>query len=911
MPKHPSIPVLALASAVAATVVTGPPPPSSLTSSFTSAFTSAFTMIASARAAGPPPQPNAAQLQQALARLGVAGSVLYIAAHPDDENTSLLAYLANGALVRTGYLSITRGDGGQNLVGPEQGPELGLIRTQELLAARRIDGAEQFFTRARDFGFSKNPAETLRIWGREPVLADVVTVIRRFRPDVVITRFSPEPSDTHGHHTASAMLAVEAFRAAADPHFHAEELDGHTTPWQARRLLWNRSTFGAKPGDDFGGFDKLDVGGFNPLLGASYGEIAAESRSMHKSQGFGVASNRGPIVEYFKTLAEGGGSGAAAPGGALNGLDWSLGRWPGTAALRAAVERAQRQFRPAHPEASLGALWEIDAALDAIPDAAWRARKRRELQELIAGAAGLFVDVTAADFRVAPGAEIEVTATAIDRSHAPIVLREIRFPAAGAAPDRAAAGAASDTVTVAVGRPLAASAGGVATPFEVKRSLRVPTDAPLSTPYWLASPPEPGLFAVVDRARIGAPEDEPRLRAEFVFDLGGHQLVVTRGVAFRWTDPVAGERYRPLEITPLVSVRPDTRVLMFPARAREPRVLTVRLLAGAPSVAGVLRLEAPAGWTVEPSSAPFAIASKGQEVELVFQVRAGARRGARDAAAAPGPATLRAVAEIGGAAGPGASAPSPARFTRGVVRIEHPHIPIQTWLADAEVRLVPLALETASKHVGYFPGPGDEVPASLRRVGYEVTLLDEETLRAGAAGLARFDAVVIGVRAFNTSERLRVAHDTLMAYVEAGGTLVVQYNTNSRLAPLSAPIGPFPLEIGRDRVTDEAAAVTFDLATHPVLTTPNKIVASDFDGWIQERGLYFAEKWDRRYQAPLAMSDAGEKSLTGSLLWARHGKGVFIYTGLAFFRQLPAGVPGAFRLFANLMASGQVVAHGR
>jgi len=849
-----------------------------------------MNMIASARAAGPPVQPNAAQLQLALARLGVVGSVLYIAAHPDDENTSLLAYLANGALVRTGYLSITRGDGGQNLVGSEQGSELGLIRTQELLAARRTDGAEQFFTRARDFGFSKNPDETLRIWGREPVLADVVTIIRRFRPDVIITRFSPEPSDTHGHHTASAMLAVEAFRAAADPHFHAEELNAQTTPWQARRLLWNRGTFGAKPGDDFGGLDTLDVGGFNPLLGVSYGEIAAQSRSMHKSQGFGVAPNRGPIGEYFKTLGVApAGVGASAKEVGLTGLDFSLGRWPGTTVLRAAVARAQKQFDANHPAASIAALWEVDAALDAIPDRAWRARKKREVEELIVGAAGLFVDVTAADFRVAPGAAIEVVATAIDRTNAPITLREIRFPA----------GVGAVAVAVAVGRPLAAPAGGVAAPVEIKQTLHVPADTPLSTPYWLARSPTPGLFVVPDRAQIGAPEDQPRFHVDFVFDVAGHPLLITRAIAYKWTDPVAGERYRPLEITPLVSVRPDTKVLMFPAHADQARALTVRLVAGAPSISGTLRLEAPAGWLVQPPSAHFAIAAKGQEIELVFQVRAGAQVQAGGRAV---PATLRAIVDMNGAP-PASGAPAPT--ARGVVHIEHAHIPIQTWLADAEVRLIPLALEIAGKRVGYVPGPGDEVPASLRRVGYEVTLLDEEALRNGAGALAHFDAVVVGVRAFNTSERLRAAHDVLMKYVDAGGTLVVQYNTNSRLAPLSAPLGPFPFEIGRDRVTDETAAVTLAMPAHPVLTTPNAISAQDFEGWIQERGLYFAEKWDSHYQAPLAMNDPGEKALAGSLLWARHGKGIFVYTGLAFFRQLPAGVPGAFRLFANLMASGQ------
>jgi len=850
-------------------------------------------MTASAHAAGPPPQPSAAQIQLGLAKLGVAGSVLYVAAHPDDENTALLAYLANGAQVRAGYLSLTRGDGGQNLVGAEQGPELGLIRTQELLAARRIDGAEQFFTRARDFGYSKTPDETLRIWGKDAILADVVWVIRRFRPDLIITRFSPEPSDTHGHHTASAMLALEAFHAAADPRFHPEQLAGGVTTWQARRILWNRSNWNMKPGEDLSGLEKLDVGGFNPLLGESYGEIAADSRSMHKSQGFGVARSRGPALEYFKTLAE---ADAAAAGGAktaaetragkspLDGLDVSLGRWSTTAHLRAAIERAQKQFDPAHPAAAIPALLEVDAALDGLPDAGWRARKQREVHDLIAACAGLFADATAADFSVAPGDSIEITATLVNRLSAPFTLREIRFPGAGN--------------TVTVGRDLRSDASAVAAPVVVKHAVKVPADAPLSTPYWLASPPQPGGFAIADQQLVGLPEDPPQLPVDFVLEIGGRTVVLSRPIAFKWTDPVAGERYRPLEITPRVSVRPDTQVLMFPDKQHQPRALSVRLIAGTPALRGTLHFTAPAGWQIEPASQPFAIETKGQEIELAFHVRHTAKPGEGPA----GPALLQIYAEL--QVSSAANEENQTRFARGVVRIEHAHIPIQTWLAAAEVRLVPLALETGGTHIGYFPGPGDEVPASLRRVGYDVTLLDDSALRAGGAALARFDAVVVGVRAFNTSDRLRAAHDTLMKYVESGGTLVAQYNTNNRLAPLTAPLGPFPFDIGHDRVTDETAAVTL-APDATLLTTPNKIGVADFAGWVQERGLYFAEKWDGRYQTPLAMNDPGEKPLAGGLLWARYGRGTFVYTGLAFFRQLPAGVPGAFRLFANLMAHGK------
>jgi hypothetical protein len=699
------------------------------------------------------------------------------------------------------------------------------------------------------------------------VLADTVSVIRRFRPDVIITRFPPERTDTHGHHTASAMLAVEAFRAAADPKFHPAELVDGVEPWQARRLLWNKSSWNLKPGEDLSGFIKLDVGAYSPLLGVSMGELAADSRSMHKSQGFGVARARGPIVEYFKVLDEAAKS-AKLPATILAGFDLTWARWKATAGVRGLAEKAARAFDATRPYASIPALLALDGALDAVPDASIRAQKKREVAELVLACAGLFVEATAAEPQVAPGQELEVVASAIDRAPTKVALEDLRFPFEAAA--------------LAVGKPVAAPTSEAAgATLEVKRTIRVPAGAPPTTPYWLDAPPEAGLYRVADAKLIGAPENAPALSVAFGLTIGGRAFTIERAVQCKWTDPVMGERYRAVEITPVVSVRPDASVLMFPDAS--PRALSVRLVAGAPGVAGVVRPAPPAGWAVEPATAPFSLARKGAEETVTFRVHAVAK------GAAAG--TMRVAAEVGGAG-----------YARGVVHIDHAHIPIQTWLADADVRLVPLALATGGRRIGYFPGPGDEVPASLRRVGYEVTLLDDSGLTA--ASLARFDAVVTGVRAFNTSERLRAAHAVLMSYVEAGGTLVVQYNTNNRLAALTEPLGPWPFVIGHDRVTDETAAATFTNPTAPALTTPNALGPRDFDGWIQERGLYFAETWDPRYGTVLSMHDPDEKPLAGSLLWARHGKGTFIYTGLAFFRQLPAGVPGAYRLFANLLAGG-------
>ena len=858
-------------------------------------------MPSESHAAGPPPQLDAGAIALGLRKLGVVGSVLYVAAHPDDENTALISALANGVLVRTGYLSLTRGDGGQNLIGAEQGPALGLVRTQELLAARRVDGGEQFFTRARDFGYSKSPEETLRIWGKDEVLADMVAVIRRFRPDVIITRFSPEPAETHGHHTASAILAVQAFRAAADPKFHPEQLTAGLTPWQARRLLWNRSSWGVKPGEDLSGFSRVDVGGYSPLLGASFGEIAADSRSMHKSQGFGVARSRGPALEYFKVLADAQTTAkptatptarpsaqpakpAAVTGGAKTpepaqsadalfaGIELGWKRVPGAARLAGLVTAAVRAFDASAPHRSIPALLAIADTLDAAPDdgaPGWRAQKRREVDALVLACAGVFTDATATDHRAAPGSELELTIAALNRSPAMVTLDELRLP---------------DGKTILVRKALTP-----ATPFESKQTIRLGADVPLSTPYWLQSAPAPGLYHVTDGSLIGAPEGERPLQVRLALTVAGHKLTVERAVAFKWTDQVAGELYRPLEITPAVSVRPAAGVMLF-AGASE-RTLDVDLVAGIDGAQGALRAEAPRGWTVEPSSVPLALGPKGSTTRVTFKVRpaAGAAAG-----------TLKVAAHLGG---------DSAGLGRGVVHIQHPHIPIQTYLVDADVRLVPLALVTGGRRIGYLPGPGDEVPAALRGVGYDVTLLGDADLGRGSAALAPFDAVVVGVRAFNVNERLRAAHAPLMAYVAGGGTLVVQYNTNNRLSRLSAPIGPWPFEIGQKRVTDEAAAVTFAPATHPLLTAPNRISSADFEGWVQERGLYFAETWDPRYERPLVMNDAGEAPAAGSLLWARHGKGTFVYTGLAFFRQLPAGVPGAFRLFANLLAGGGT--HGR
>ncbi|WP_306818410.1 PIG-L family deacetylase [Archangium lipolyticum] len=805
--------------------------------------------------AQPARQPHAGELAAGIRRLGVVGSVLYVAAHPDDENTRLLAYLAGGRGVRAGYLSMTRGDGGQNLIGTEQDELLGLIRTHELLAARRVDGAEQLFTRARDFGYSKSADETLRIWGRDEVLADVVLAIRRFQPDVIITRFTTKPPN-HGHHTSSAILAEAAFTAAADPARYPEQL-GELKPWKADRLLNNTSTWNLKPDADMSGYLALDVGGYDPLLGRSWGEISAESRSQHKSQGFGVPAERGTQLEYFTPLA-----GTKPKSDLFEGLELTWRRWSGTEQVVRSIDEAVNGFDARAPHRSIPALLRVHEAISALPDSnPWKALKLRETEALVAACAGLFLEARAAETAAVPGSQVALNLVALNRSPAALRLVGVTLPGGE---------------SVAAGANLADNK-----PFKLSRPVAIPGDARISTPYWLRKPVAGGLYALdeQDRALVGRPEGEPALTVTFVYEVGGKRFSVVRPVVYAWTDPVRGELYRAFEIAPAVTATLERDVLMFPNGTAQS--VAVVLAAGKADAAGKVRLEMPKGWRAEPAEVPFQIAARGDERTVRFQVtppKGASERG-----------RLRVVVDSGG------------RSESWRVRtVTHEHIPPQTVRQPSEAALVPFTLATKVRRLGYIPGPGDRVAESLAAVGYEVTLLPEE--RLASEKLERFEAILVGVRAFNANPRLALHHERLMKYVEQGGRLLVQYNTNSRVGPLNSSIGPYPLEIGRDRVTDETAAMTPVDPNHPILKGPNRLEAADFQGWVQERGLYFASKWDERYKPVFAMNDAGEEPLRGGLLVARHGKGTFVYTGLAFFRQLPSGVPGAYRLLANLLA---------
>jgi LmbE family N-acetylglucosaminyl deacetylase len=830
-----------------------------------------------------PDQPQPGRIALDLRNLSGAGSVLYVAAHPDDENTRLLAYL-EGRGVRAGYLSITRGDGGQNLIGTEQGELLGLIRTHELLAARSIDGAEQMFTRARDFGYSKSAEESLRIWGKDAVLGDVVLAIRRFRPDVIITRFTTEPPN-HGHHTASALLAAEAFTAAADPTKYPEQLrplaegGAGVSVWQADRLLHNVSTWNLKPDADLSKHIALDVGSYEPLLGASWGEVAALSRSQHKSQGFGVAADRGPLMEYFTPLARAPGRPAlvagVAPGAAkdiFEGLALDASRIKGSAPVVKALEAAVSGFDVRAPHASIPALLAVHAAVSSLPIATdddaistrhWRARKLADVERLLVACAGLHLDARAPHGELVPGSETSIDLNALLRAPVNVKLVGVTVGSKGS----------SQLVT-----------GGdlvMHKPWKAKSTVVVADDARISTPAWIAGAP------ALTAARANEPVDEApltaRFRVTFSSPTGGATVEIERPITHVWVDPVRGELSRVVEIAPAITATFARDVVMVPNGAAQD--VAVTLVAGRDKASGTLRLEVPAGWRVDPPTAPVSLAARNDERSLSFRITppkgaAGQTRG-----------VVRALLDD-----------KPAF---AVTRIAHDHVPPLAVRKEARVDLVPLALKIGGKRVGYIPGPGDKVAESLAAVGYEVTQLPDARLASMTnAELARFDAIVVGVRAFNAEPRLATHREKLLAYVAGGGHIVVQYNTSSRVGPLMVAPWPHPLEISRDRVTDETAVITRLAPKDALWSKPNAIVDGDFDGWIQERGLYFANKWDAAYTPMMSMTDAGagEKASEGALLVAKHGKGTFIYTGLAFFRQLPAGVPGAYRLFANVVA---------
>jgi LmbE family N-acetylglucosaminyl deacetylase len=804
-------------------------------------------------------------IEQSLEKLTVLGSVLMIAAHPDDENTAILAYYARGRHMRTGYLSLTRGEGGQNLIGPEQGDLLGLIRSHELLEARRIDGAEQFFTRAIDFGFSKTPEETLAKWGRERILSDVVWVIRSFRPDIVILRFSGTPKDGHGQHQVSAILGKEAFAVAGDPTRFPEQLK-FAQPWRARRLLFNSFSFTKEMEKEAAatpGRLEVDTGAYNPVLGVSYSQIAGMSRSMHRSQGMGASQRPGPSKQFLVPVA--GDAPAKGAQDAFDGIDITWQREPGGAEIGRILAEAVRTFQPDRPDLTIPLLLKAHPLIAAIHDP-WASAKLVELNEAIALCAGLWLDANTDNYAVVPGATVEVSYTALNRSDFPMALDSLALEGMGGESHTDARHAAL----------------GPNQPVNAQLKYMVPAGQPYSQPFWLREPKQGDTYTFSDQRLVGLPDDPPLLNLRFAIVAGGVAFDLARPVRHRYVDRVDGEQTRALVVVPPVALNLPQDVVLFPnGNARK---VEIEVRADAPKVSGVVHLAPDQGWSAQPESLPFAQEQEGLQQPLAFELRP-----------LPGPdhpSQLRALAGMRDPAG------QLHEIAVGMQVISHPPLPPLTVFPPAVLKLVRADVRVTARKVGYVMGAGDEMPDAIRQLGCEVTLLTASDLEQ--RDLSEFDAIVTGVRAYNTRADLRVNLPRLLDYVRNGGTLIDQYNvTDGNLVPM----GPYPFKVAHDRVTVEEAPVTFTNLGNPLLSTPNEITQKDFEGWIQERGLYFASEWDPHYQTVLESHDPGEKPLAGGMLYARYGKGVYMFSGYSWFRELPAGVPGAYRLFANMLSA--------
>ena len=794
---------------------------------------------------------EAAELQIALQKLNTLGSVLYFAAHPDDENTAALAYFSKGKKYRTAYLSITRGDGGQNLIGPEKGAEIGLIRTQELLSARRIDGAEQYFSRAIDFGYSKTAEETFEFWGKDTILADAVWIIRKFRPDIIITRFPPDSSGGHGHHTASAMLAQEAFNLAADPNAFPEQLK-YVQPWRATRMLWNSW----RPGEqEQAKMLSIDVGEYNPLLGKSYTEIAAESRSMHKTQGFGSAGRRGTRYEYFQYV-----EGQPATNDVFDGIDTTWNRIPGGQKIGNMVSDIIRDFDPGKPSESIPGLFAVYDAMNTLKENKWVDVKRQELLRIIQSCAGLWIEAITDDFSSSPGETAAITITAVNRSEIPFVIEKIHCTELNFE--------STENISIRNNEPSV-----------IDKKIQIPPNTPISQPYWLEKPYSQGAFSIEDQIKIGLADNTPSIFINVTLRSENTTITYAVPLIYRWTDRAQGELYRPFETRPAVTLDFKDKVLIFGDNT--PKKITVRVKSNASNITGQVRIKDSGAWNIQPSSLPISLTDKYEEQTATFTVTPPQNQNE---------SVLTAEAVING-----------NTYNKSLVEIFYPHIETQVYFPECQTKVAKLSITKPKAAIGYIMGAGDEIPDCLRNLGYNITLLDDESLES--TDLSRYDTIITGIRAYNTRERLIHYQPSLLEYVKNGGTLIVQYNVSSGL--VTENIGPYPFTIGRDRVTVEEAPVTFLNPAHQLLQYPNKITQEDFNGWVQERGLYFPSQWDNNYELILSCHDPGESDKNSGMLFTRYGKGVFIYTGYSWFRQLPAGVPGAYRLFVNMISAGK------
>jgi LmbE family N-acetylglucosaminyl deacetylase len=798
------------------------------------------------------------QIYEKLQKLNFLGTALYVAAHPDDENTRLIAYLANHVKARTGYLSLTRGDGGQNLIGPEIRELLGVIRTQELLAARNIDGGEQLFSRANDFGYSKHPDETLEIWNKEEVLSDVVWAIRTFKPDVIINRFNHKtPGTTHGHHTSSAMLSVEAFDLAGDNSKFKKQLQ-HTDAWTPKRIFYNTSSWFYRDKSKFAevakDFMKFDIGLYYPLKGLSNNELASMASSQHLCQGFGRVTTRGSQTEYLEFIK---GQEPKDKNDLFSGINTTWNRLEGGGEIGAILYSVEQNFDFVNPSKHLPKLLEAYQKIQQLEDKHWRGIKEKQILEIIKAAAGLYLEASAVSSSGTPNSSIDVNFEVLNRSNANIELRSIT--------------STIDSKTIAKNLNLEANKKN-----NFRETIDLKTNQ-FSDPYWLREEATLGMYAVDNQQLIGKPETPRSAQIAFHLRIETVPITITKNVVRRYSERDKGEIYEPFEVLPIVTTKLKDKVIIFSDNT--PKKVRVEVKAGANNVVGSVGLKVPVNWSVSPKEIPFNIGQKNDQQSIEFSVTPSKNQSE---------GTLEVIAVSNG-----------KTFKKELIEINYNHIPKQSVLSNSEAKLVRLNIKKVGSYIGYIKGAGDAVPENLQQIGYTVETINPSEITD--KNLLKFDAIVLGIRAYNVVKELKFKQKFLLEYVKKGGNMIVQYNTsrNVDVAP------PFPLTLSRDRVTNELADVRVLAKDNALLNFPNTITQNDFKGWVQERGLYFPNTWSKEYTPILSMNDKGETAKNGSLLIAKYGQGNYIYTGLSFFRELPAGVSGAYKLFANMLSVGK------
>lgn len=808
-----------------------------------------------------PKKLNSSEIYEAIQKLNVLASVLYVAAHPDDENTRLIAYMSNEIKARTAYLSLTRGDGGQNLIGPEIRELLGIMRTQELLAARGVDGGEQRFSRANDFGFSKHPDETFDIWDKDEVLADVVWNIRQFKPDIIINRFDHRRAGrTHGHHTASAMLSLEAFDLVNDPSKYPSQLK-HVETWKPKRIFYNTSWWRYGSREAFDKIDKsnmlnFDIGVYYPSKGLSNNELASIASSQHLCQGFGRMTSRGSQEEYIEFL-----KGDALQGdNPFAGIDITWNRIEGGKAIGNILNTIETNFNFSNPSSHIPELVRAYNLLKNVKDKHWKSIKSEELKSIIEACAGLYLEVSANSPTATKNENIQLRIEALNRSDNNIKLVSYKMSSLDQAVEK--------NINLASNQRI-----------NLEEGLVIPSNINYTNPYWLNKKGSLGMYTVEDKTLIGKPETPRAINLTFNLDIEGILIPITKPVVYRYSKPDKGELYRPFEITPPVSASLKDKVFIF--ENDKQREVEVNVSAGKDNIEGYVQLDYPSDWSVFPEKQKITIANKGDKQTLIFTVIPPKNQSE---------GIITPMVNIDG-----------EFYSKELVEIDYVHIPYQTVYLPSESKLVRLNIEKRGDKIGYIEGAGDVVPESLRQIGYDVTIIPPDQITAD--NLASFDAIVVGIRAYNILDELKFKQKYLLDYVKDGGNLIVQYNTNRRLKVDN--IAPYELKLSRDRVTDENAKMTILEPNHPILNFPNKITEKDFEGWVQERGLYFPDSWGKEFTPIFSANDKGETAKNGSLLVAKYGKGNYIYTGLSFFREFPAGVSGAYRLFANMLSAGK------